>query len=141
MRTLDPSGTLELVTHMSMPIDPSVERLVNVGLSQITSKISLQETLSRMPSDNFREQALQANKASLTDFLDDWCGTKPRHPWKPPVIKLPHVGPFPPHVAFLALKLNEQAELLSEGVVKTEMKRVASELMQRALAFKDQPDV
>lgn len=137
MRTLNPIGTLELVTHMSMPVDPAVERLVDVGFSQIMSKISLHETLTRLPAGAFREEALQANRASLSEFIDDWCPTKPRVPWKRPVINIPHVGPFPPHVALLARKLNEQAELLGDGVVKTEMKHVASDLMERALSFKD----
>lgn len=131
MSTHEHLKTLDLMTHMSRPMEAALERQADSAMHLVLAKASLHDTLSRLPPDAFRERALAVNKTALAELLDWYCGTVPRFPWKPPVINSPF-GPFSPHIASLAIRLHETAQSLADGPMKSELARVTAELMGKA---------
>jgi hypothetical protein len=92
----------------------------------LVSAVSIKETASAMTNKEAAGQVVATADASITQFLDDYCGTPPRNiPW-------PYPGP-PPWVSVIASQLTAVANTLQQGHLQTALLQLAGQVLDKGL--------
>lgn len=120
-------------THLNLVEDPQpspwraaysspAQQAVALLISAATAK----ETASAMANSVVAKQVAASAEASITDVIDDYCGTPPRHvPW-------PFPGP-PPWVWEIASQLTAAANMLQEGSLRTNLLQISGRVLEKGL--------
>lgn len=105
--------------------------LTHYGVSFLVSAVASKVAATAMTNKEAAEKVARAADSSISQFIDDYCGTPPRIPvW-------PFPGP-PPWVREIASQLTVIAHTFAEGEMRTSLARLAGQLFD-TIALNPQP--
>ena len=95
------------------------------AVALLVSAATAKEAAAAMSDKAVAKQIVASADASISEVLDDYCGTPPRKvPW-------PFPGP-PPWVWEIASELTTAANSLQEGTLRTSLQQISGRILDRS---------
>jgi hypothetical protein len=97
-------------------------RLTEWAVPFLVTIVTTQEAASAMKNKEAGQQIIASGERSISQFLDDYCGTPPR------LIPWPFPGP-PPWISEIASQLAKEAHTVQAGSLQTAMLQLSGRVL------------